>query len=166
MQKRTRLFDTQLTGARALARRCVLASLPLFAVVGALGYVLPAHDLGNGEAAHSNFADGGIASLLVFAGVALCTYLLRNRGFGAGIGAGVIAIGGAVLALAPVLLAHMFRDVESLGGETIFLIALLGLFFVGAAALIAEPILYIVERRRMELAAKPAELPIARIVTA
>ena len=166
MQERLSLSATKLTGARALVRRCLLTALPVFAVIGAIGYVLPAHDLQNGEGAHSNFDDGGIWSLLVFAGIALCTHLLRQRRFGAGTVAGLVAAGGAAMAIGPVLLEHMFRDVTNLYGEALFEISILGLLFVGAATFVAEPVLYVVERRRIERAAKPAELPVARTITA
>jgi hypothetical protein len=166
MQQRLRLSDTKLTGARALVRRCLLTALPVAAVVGAIGYVLPAHDMQNGEPAHSNFADGGVWSLFIFAATALCTYLLSKRGFGAGIVAGFVAAGGGAMALGPLVLEHLMQHVNNLAGETIFAIGLLGLFCIGAAALVAEPLLFVVERRRIERAAKPAELPVARIVTA
>jgi hypothetical protein len=60
----------------------------------------------------------------------------------------------------------MFRDVTGLAGEGVFVIGLVGLFVAGAATFIAEPILYVVERRRIERAALPAALPVARIVSA
>ncbi len=166
MQARPSLRSLELTGARAVIRRCLLISLPVFAAIGAVGYVLPAHDLHNGEGAHSNFADGGVVALLVLAAAGLCTYLLRDRRFGAGFAAGVLAMGGAVFALAPVLLAHMFQRVDDLVGEGVFAVGVIGLFCAGAATLFAEPIVYLLERRRIINAAKPAALPAARVVTA
>ena len=162
-QERPRLRTIELSGAAGWCRRIALGALPVFAAIGALGYVLPAHQLSYDEPFHSNFADGGPLSLIVFAAVAVCTFLLRGRRFGAGMLSGLIAMGGAVCALAPVLLVHMFQNPTEGPGELLFVLGLLGLFFVGAAALIAEPILYLLERRRIERAAQPAELPVARV---
>ncbi|HEY5925797.1 MAG TPA: hypothetical protein VIV11_29120 [Kofleriaceae bacterium] len=163
MQERPGLRAIELSGAAAWCRRITLGALPVFAAIGALGYVLPAHQLSYDEPFHSNYADGGPWSLVVLAAVAVSTFLLRKRGFGAGIAAGVTAMGGAVWAVAPVLLAHMFQNPTDGPGELVFALGILGLFFVGAIAFIAEPILYVLERRRIVRATLPAELPVARV---
>lgn len=166
MQERPRLRTIELTEGRELARKLTLGALPVFAVIAALGYVLPAHRLEHEWVFHSNFSDGGPASLLVLAGVVLCTGLLFRHGrFGAGMGAGVLGMLGAVLALAPVFLVHMFSHVDHSYGESLFAIGELGLFFTGAAVLVVEPIVFLLERRRIVRASMPVELPVARALT-
>ena len=164
MQDRPKLRTIELTQGRALFRRIVLGALPVLAVVAALGYVLPAHQIDPVQGFHSNFHDGGPLSLFVLGGVAVATMLLGRIGFGAGFGAGVAAMIGAVIALAPVFLVHLFQHVEQGPGETLFALGELGLFFTGAIAIIAEPIVYLFERRRIVRATLPAELPTARAV--
>src|ERR1041384_474761 len=117
MNERPRLTQIELTGTLALIRTIALTALPVLAVIAAIGYVMPAHQLGD-EAFHSNYADGGVFSLIVLASAALGLYFLRTRNFGAGLGAGLIAIVASIAALAPVLLAHMFSHVHQGPGET------------------------------------------------
>lgn len=163
MTERLRLHRVKLTGNRAGLRRMLIGSLALFAVIGAVGYVLPAHRVGSDTAFHSNFADGGPLSLLVLMAAGVSVLLLRKRGLGAGAASGLIASVGAVIAVAPVLLAHLFSHIEEGIGEPVFALGVLGMFFLGATTLVAEPVLYVIERRRIERALRPAPLPVARI---
>jgi len=158
MQIRARLRDVQLVGVRAALRRGGFLVVMLLAVVGFVGYLLPAHRV-EGGAWHSNFADGGVWPLVVFAGIGVTAAIARLRGFGAGMLTGVLAGVAAVAAVAPVILTHLFQSVVEGPGEIMFAVAILGLFFGGALLLIAEPILYLLQRRADR---RPA-LPVARI---
>ena len=160
--ERPRLRSIELTGPRALIRTIAFYALLICSLAAAIGYVAPAHRLRD-EHFHSNFDDGGIGSLLVLVALGVGVFLLRRMRFGGGMIAGVVAAGGAVLALAPVLLAHFLSSPEYAWGEHLFAIGELGLFFGGAALLLAEPVLYLLERRRIERASRPAPLPAARV---
>lgn len=131
------------------------------AAVAAVGYVLPAHRVPDYGSIHSNAADGGPLPLLVAAFVFTMALVLRRYRLGAGIAAGVIGAAGAIGAVAPVVLAHLFQHVEVHYGENVFAAGVLGMFFIGAALMIAEPVLYLLERRRIEQASRPAPLPVA-----
>jgi hypothetical protein len=161
---RMRLLDVRLVGAAALFRSFMFWCLAALAAIGALGYVMPAHRVRGDIEFHSNYADGGPFSLLVFALVIGVALALRRHRFGAGMIAGATASVGAVLALGPVFLVHFLSTVEDGPGEVLFAMGVLGCFFGGAIALVAEPILYVVERRRLEREAAPPSLPVARIV--
>lgn len=131
------------------------------AVLGFIGYLLPAHSV-EGGAWHSNFADGGVTALVVFAVFGGIAAFLRKRGLGAGILTGVLAVPAAIAAVAPVVLAHLLSHVESGPGEVMFGISIVGLFFGGLAFAIVEPLLYWTQRRVDERAAQ-TKLPSARV---
>jgi hypothetical protein len=158
MQTRTRLRDVKLVGARAWIRRVWFGATIALSAIGAVGYLLPAHQAHG--VWHSNFADGGPIPLLVFAALGVIALLLRKRGLGAGIAMGVLSTAGAIVSVVPVVLAHLFADVQHDGiGETMFASGVIGLFFGGLFALV-EPVLYLTQRRsdeRVEL------IPVARI---
>jgi hypothetical protein len=158
---RQRLRTIRLTGARAIIRSTSFLAIAIAAVVAGIGYVLPAHRLASDAHFHSNAADGGPLPLVVLAFVAAAAVLLRRLRIGAGMLTGMIGAGGAIAAVAPVLLAHLFSSVEATYGDHMFALGLLGMFFVGIALLIAEPILYVLERRSIQRAALPAPLPVA-----
>lgn len=163
MERRRQLRALQLLGGRALTRNILSWSLVALAAIGALGYLLPAHRVGNDTTFHSNFADGGAVSLIVFGGVIACVLALRNRQFGAGIASGVVAMIGAFLALVPVVLAHFLSHVDNAYGEAMFATGIIGLFSVGAVTAIVEPILYITQRLALE--SEDPVFPTARVVT-
>ena len=165
MQERTRLRDTTLSESRALINQLLFWAIAVLPIIGALGYVLPAHRVNDEAHFHSNYADGGVAPLIAFAAVSLIALALRRRRLGARMVTGVVAMGGAFLALLPVILVHMFSRVENGPGEGLFAVGILGVFFMGLAALIAEPVLYILERRKLERDAEP-QIPHARVVNA
>jgi len=163
MAQRRRLAEIQLTGARGVIRRLLLGAIAACAVVGAIGYVLPAHRLGDAGTYHTNYDDGGGASLIVF-GVVFASWLaIRNRRHGAGYLAGVISSVGAILAVLPVLLVHLFSTVEHAIGEHLYASGVLGLFFLGLVTLVAEPVLYFGQRRQLERDVDP-QFPSARVV--
>lgn len=162
MQERRRLARIELAGGRAGLRRVLSWGIVTLAAIGAFGYVLPAHRVDDARAFHSNFFDGGPMPLFVFAAIALAAYALRRGRLGAGIATGVIATGGAVLALMPVFLKHFLAHVEHAYGEDLFAVGILGLFFGGAATAIIEPILYVTQRRALER--EDPQFPVARLV--
>jgi hypothetical protein len=130
-----------------------------FAAVAAVGYLLPAHEIA-GEW-HSNYADGGPFSLAVLVLVCGAALALRHRRLFSGMVTGVVATAGAIGTVAPVVLAHLFQNVTHGPGETVFAIGVLGLFFGGAVLFLAEPVLYVLERRdRMRVAL----MPVARVL--
>lgn len=155
--QRTRLGDVELLGVRAWIRRGLFLVMVLLAVIGFFGYLMPAHSV-DGGTWHSNFTDGGPIPLGVFAAFAVIAAVMRERGLGAGMLTGVLAVGTAIASLVPVLLVHMFRHVDQGPGELMFAVAVIGLFFGGALLLIAEPILYWTQRRANE-----RKLPVARL---
>jgi hypothetical protein len=162
MAERRRLRDIELAGGRALFRRVLFAGLLGFVVLGLVGYNLPAHRLRGDADFHANYADGGVASMLVFLAVAgLVVLAWRWRRWGAGFLAGGVATVGAVGALLPVMLAHFLSSVDNTYGEAVFAIGVLGLFFAGIATAILEPILFIGQRRALERGG----LPEARVFT-
>lgn len=160
--KRPRLTEVTLTGPRALLRNALGWALVGIPVIAAIGYLLPAHQLRDG-AVHSNYADGGIASLLVLLAACAVALTLRRRRFGAGMLSGGIALVAAVGALAPVLLVHLLQDMTAFYGEGVFAVGIIGLFCSGAALLFAEPILYLLERRKITRELEPV-VPVARLV--
>jgi hypothetical protein len=155
------LRSVELTGPRAIIRRTGFVAIAALALVAAVGYLLPAHRLENAGYFHSNAADGGPLPIMALSIVIVAVLLLRKLRLGAGIVAGVLAAGGAFASVAPVVLAHMFRTPDFTYGEHIFMVGVLGLFFGGIAFAIAEPILYVLERRSVERASRPAPLPMA-----
>jgi hypothetical protein len=158
-----RTFD--LTSHRASFRRTLSFAMIGAAIVAAIGYVLPAHRLEGDTAFHSNFDDGGVLSILILAAVAAIVFALRKLRFGSGMISGVVSAGGALAAIVPVVLAHLFSSSEDGYGETVFAVGVLALFFTGLVSLFAEPLLYVLERRSKERALRPAPLPIATIAS-
>jgi len=149
MQTRLRLRDVKLVGARAWIRRAWFGATIALAALGMLGYLLPAHRL-EGEAWHSNFADGGEVPLLVFGAIGVLALILRKRGIGAGSAMGVLASIGAIASVIPVVLVHLFSTVQNGIGEAMYATGVIGLFFGGAVFAIVEPILYLTQRRADE----------------
>jgi hypothetical protein len=178
---RIRLRTLELTGPRALARRSAFIAIVGSAVVAAIAFALPAHRLvyvpssggyldlaaQPGETAfHSLLDDGGPLSMVaLFTVAAFALMLMRSRRLGAGMLAGLLSAGGAVLAIGPIILVHLFSKVESAIGADLFAIGELVVFFGGVALVIGEPILYLLERRRIERASRPAPLPVARLAS-
>jgi hypothetical protein len=134
-------------------------------VIGWFGYLLPAHKVEGHSEWHSNFADGGVFPLIAF-GVVLATAILLRRGrLGAGMVTGVVAIAGAIGAVMPVFLVHLFSHVDYSIGEDMLELGCLGLFFGGLTMLLAEPLLYWSQRRSLERTdPQPPQLPLARVV--
>jgi hypothetical protein len=99
--------------------------------------------------------------LVALAIVIVAALMLRRLRLGAGVVAGVLGAGGAFAAVAPVVLTHLFRTPELAYGEDVFMVGVLGLFFIGVAFAVVEPILYVLERRSVERASRPAPLPMA-----
>jgi hypothetical protein len=91
---------------------------------------------------------------------------MRSRRLGAGMFAGVLGAGGAILAVLPTILVHLFSRYESAIGDHLFMLGVLAMFFVGIAIVIAEPVLFVLERRRIERASRPAPLPVATVISA
>lgn len=160
---RRRLRTLELTGARAVIRRVLFAGVPVLALIGGIGFVLPAHRVRDEPEFHSNYADGGPASLLVFAGLIAVWWFLRRKRHGAGYLIGVIATGGAVLSVLPIFLNHMFQKVETGPGEGLFGVGVLGLFGLGLVIALVEPILYLGQRRQLERDVDP-QFPTARTI--
>lgn len=132
-----------------------LAMLVL-ATIGFVGYLLPAHSV-NGGAWHSNYADGGAWPLVIFAVFGVLAAHLRTRGFGGAILTGFLAAGAAIASMVPVFLVHLLSDVQTGVGEAMLAISVLGLFFGGIAIAIAEPILYVTQRRATAQAKRHAQ---------
>jgi hypothetical protein len=170
---RTSLRSISLNGYRNSVRSTLVSVLAGTAALAGVAYLLPAHrlvyvpssggwlDLSQpGEASfHSLFHDGGGLPLFAMVCVAIAALLVRKSGLGTGMFTGALAAGGAVLAVMPLIFVHMFSRYESAIGDATFAIGLLGTFFVGCALFIAEPILYVLERRRIEQVTRPSPLP-------
>jgi len=174
--ERPRLRAIDLTGGRAALRLTLFITTAIAAIVALIGYVLPAHRLEYvpptgawldltaqaGETSfHSNLADGGWLPLFILPVVAIGLFVLRRLRFGAGFFAAVLGGGGALLVVSPVLLVHMFSKYETAAGEGVFQLGLLVLFVASCALLVAEPAVYLLERRRIIRASQPAPLPTA-----
>ncbi len=182
MTTRPRLRSIQLTGPRATIRRVAQLTIAGAAVMAAIGYVLPAHRLvyvpssgayfdlaaQPGESTfHSLLSDGsGLSILALLAAAAFVAGLTRLRRLGTGMVAGVLGTGAAILAVMPTILVHLFSRYESAIGDHLFGLGVMAMFFVGIALFIAEPVLFILERRRIERESRPAPLPIATVVPA
>jgi hypothetical protein len=152
----------------------MFGALAVAAAATAIGYVLPAHRLvyvphsggwldlaaQPGEPSfHSLLHDGGGLPLLGLLVVFLTALLVRKRGLGAGMLAGVLAVGGAFLAIVPLILVHLFARYESGIGDLVFGLGLFGTFIGGCVMTVSEPILYVLERRRIERTTRPMKLP-------
>jgi hypothetical protein len=131
-----------LTGRRRAIHRGLPIAIAASSFVAALGYVLPAHRLNGEGPVHANIADGGVLSLVVLAVVAASVLVLRGRRFGSGMLAGAIAMLGAALALAPVLVTHLIAHVDHAAGQHVFNAGILATFVTGAGLAIGEPLLY------------------------
>lgn len=167
MHPKLRLVSLELSGARRILRATTTWLIVTCASVAAIGYLLPAHDLLDGNGWHANIHDGGWFPLAALVLVIGATLALRNRRLGSGMLTGVLAIGGAIGALVPVVLVHFLEKMDTGIGEHVFAAGILGLLLSGAVTFFAEPILYIVERgsRIRELRARlPQQLPVARVV--
>jgi hypothetical protein len=170
---RTTLRSISLTAHRKSIRSTMLGIIAAAAGLAAIAYLLPAHrlvyvppsggwlDLAQpGESSfHSLYRDGGTLPLIALVCVASAALLLRKYGLGTGMLAGAVAAGGTVVAIAPLILVHLFSQYESAIGEHLFPFGVISTFFVGCALFITEPILYVLERRRIEHATRPTELP-------
>jgi hypothetical protein len=171
---RPRLRAIVLSGPRRAVRRAGFIAIAVAAVVTAVGYLLPAHRLvyarglfdQTGEATfHSNAADGGPMPLVALATVCVLALVLRGRRWlGAGMLAGALGAGGAVLSVLPVLLVHLLSSHELAIGEHVFVFGVFGLFIASSAHFLVEPVLFVLERRRLEQAARPAPLPVAVVL--
>jgi hypothetical protein len=163
MTPRRKLSQLELTGGRAIFRAILRYGCVGAAALCALGYLLPAHRLSSDADFHSNFADGGPSPLLVTAGVAAINLWLRRARHGAGYVAGLGAMGGAIAAVVPVFLVHLFRNPELGVGDPIFGLGLFALLALGGLSLVAESALFLVERRHLECDVDP-QFPSARVV--
>jgi hypothetical protein len=172
---RPRLRAIVLSGPRRAVRRAGFIAIAVAAVVTAVGYLLPAHRLvyvprglfaQTGEATfHSNAADGGPMPLVALATVCVLALVLRGRRWlGAGMLAGALGAGGAVLSVLPVLLVHLLSSHELAIGEQVFVFGVFGLFIASSAHFLVEPVLFVLEGRRLEQAARPAPLPVAVVL--
>jgi hypothetical protein len=148
--------------------------LAVSAALMAIGYLLPAHRLVYVPSSggwldlaaqpdephfHSLLEDGGGLPLLGLAVVIVAALLLRKRGLGGGMLAGALAAGGAIVAIMPLILVHLFERYESGIGDLAFGLGLFATFLGGCVMFIAEPTLYLLERRRIERATRPMKLP-------
>jgi hypothetical protein len=169
-----RLTTLDLTGWRKTLRLALFFAIVACAALAALGYFLPAHraayvpdsgawvDLSSQpgeEHFHSNYADGGPLPFAVLIVAAVVAFFLRKLRFGVGFATGVVGAGAAVVSIGAVLLAHMFSRQDSSIGEPVFVLAIIGLFVASCALFIAEPIVHILEKRRLIAASLPAPLP-------
>ncbi len=176
---RTALKTLSLTGPHKAIRSTIFLVIAVAAAVTAIGYILPAHrlvyvppsggwlDLGAqpGESSfHSLLSDGDALPLLVLPFVTVAALLLRTRRFGAGMLAGALSVGAAVVTIAPLILVHLFERYEAGFGADVFALGWLGTFFGGCALFLAEPVLFLLERRRIERANRPAPLPRATVL--
>ena len=152
-----------MTAHRAAFRRTLTWLIVLGAVVAAVGYLLPAHRVFDEDRVHSNYADGGIVPLLIWALVAVIAVTCRKFRLGSGMATGAVAAGGAIAALMPVVLVHFLSRTEEHYGEMVFALGELTLLGIGATLFVVEPILYVLERRRIERDARPPGLPVATL---
>jgi len=142
-------------------RTLLFVGIVAAAVIGAIGYGLPAHRIGSDEGFHSNYADGGPAPFFTFAAAAACAAAMWRRRWGAGLVVGFTAMVAAFFSLLPVLLVHMFSTVEHASGEDLYDLGVVGLIGLGLATIVAEPILYRGQRRQLERDVDP-QFPSAR----
>jgi hypothetical protein len=156
------LWTIELTGWRRKIRVGTCIAISVVAAIAAAGYLLPAHHLYSAQA-HSNFADGGPLPLLALAIVGIMTPWLARRRFGAGVIAGVLGAAAAIFSCVLLILAHFLSDVTYDYGELVFWLGLFALFGLGCLMLVVEPVVYLLERRRIVRVAQPAPLPVARI---
>jgi ABC-type spermidine/putrescine transport system permease subunit II len=158
-----RTFD--LTSRRASVRQALTYVMLSAALVAAVGYVLPAHRLDGDAGFHSNFADGGVLPVILLGFAAAVVFALRKLRFGAGMISGIVSGAAAFFSVVPVILIHMFDSYEEGYGEALFAVGVLALFASGVLSLVVEPVLYVLERRRIERDARPAALPVATIAS-
>ncbi len=174
MPDRPRLTTLDLTGWRKTLRLTLFFAIAGSAALALLGYFLPAHraayvpDTGawldltsqpGAEHFHSNFADGGLLPVPVLALAAIVAFLLRRLRFGVGFAAAVVGAGAAVLSVGAVLFAHLFSRHETTIGEPVFGLGVVVLFCTSCALFIVEPVVHLLEKRRLIAAALPAPLP-------
>ena len=129
-------------------------AIAVFATIGGVGYLAPAHRLPS-EPFHSLLADGGVGPLIAFGALVGILAALFRRGFGVGFVGGALAVLAAVLAVAPVLLVHLLGGVETSYGDSVFDVGVIGTFLGGCALIIVEPIVFVGQRRALELEDPP-----------
>jgi hypothetical protein len=161
MNERPRLRKIELEGPYAWVRNTWFFMVMALSTIGSIGYVIPGHIV-NHHDLHSNFADGGPWALIVFGVVFAAAALLRQYKLGAGMLTGVLASAGAIASVVPMVLVHFLSEVQSSIGDHLFGVAVIGLFFGGLLMVIAEPLIYVAQRRSLERSQLP-RIPAARI---
>ncbi len=161
---RQRLRDTALSGSLSVVRRVWAWTMVVACGVAAAGYAMPAHRLKDESTFHSNYDDGGAFPFVVFVFVAASLVRLRKRKLGSGIASALACSGGAILSVLPIFLTHFLSSYDAGPGETWFAAGFFALFFGGLVMVIAEPILYVLQRAAIERATK-ITLPEARVRT-
>ncbi len=160
------LQDVQLRGPANVLRHVVLLAVALFALLGGIAYLVPAHAMRHDHGVHALHADGGTWPLVAFGVLAGLAGWSTRRSYGAGIVVGIAAICGAVLVYASVVMSHVPtkgpRAYDAAIGDAWFRVAIVGLIASGFASMIAEPLLYRSARRTLEREDHP--LPTARAV--
>ncbi|HTL36127.1 MAG TPA: hypothetical protein VL326_23510 [Kofleriaceae bacterium] len=160
--ERPRLMDLELRGTARMVRRVAFYALAASGVVALIGYLLPAHTVGQLEL-HSNFADGGVLPLFFMAAATAVTAWASRRRFGAGMISAVVAGTAASIELVRTAFAHPLFPVHSIYGDYVHLGGLVSMFGFAMLLFIIEPVLYDAERKRQE---RPeVKLPRAQVVS-
>jgi hypothetical protein len=161
---RRRLIDVELRKRGRRVRAILFGCLVASSTLTLASYFLPAHATEFQSTYHSNLDDGGYIPLLVLvAFTGLSALLSQSSRFGAGMIAGLLGAGVGFGELARFILAHLLMRVYPIYGDILHGIGTLGMFWFGMSLLVAEPILFLVERRRLERTEQ--HVPIARVVS-
>jgi len=172
MQPRRRLCDVTLTGWRRHLRRACNAGI---AGLAALAFVLlvferhrrdqrywdtsDPHDWGPW---HSFVAETAFLPLIGL-GLTVAAAWWARRSFPRAIVPGLLAAATSFGTFALFVVVHLFDEVDANGAMDIALILQAPLFFLGLVQTVAEPVLPILERRRLERDEDPV-FPTARLV--
>ena len=171
-QPRRRLRDVTLTGGKRLARGFLHVTIGAACALSFLFFAIERHRVDHrgwdGDAPvdwgpwHSFVVEAAFLPLIACALTAAAAWWSRRRyprGFVTALLAIATGFGNFILFLA----IHLFDDMDSNGAMSLALLLQVPVFFGGLALLIAEPMLPVLERRRLEEEEDPV-FPTARLV--
>jgi hypothetical protein len=154
---RRKLGAIELTGGRRSRRETLLYAMMSGSIVALALLYVPSHAFRDDELkrysdVHSYGADLGALAPIALVAVAALALLVRRRGCGTGIVAGLLAMAVAFFTAIAAAMAHFLSNTHDRDVSSYFFAALAVVFFAGVAEVVLEPLAFVHERRRLERA--------------